>query len=172
MACWFSDILQCTLFVTDVLPYHKQTYATRRDFTQYTLISRWRRASTAMYAGICFSFESVALGRHRVRISHERQNYFFSSNSQCFCESVDENPTFAGAHNPRVPGNGLLTFKKFRLKCALKNCQISDNYPLKKRETPRNVWSLILFFNAHFKRNFSIYYMYCSTLFSSLNPDF
>ena len=35
------------------------------------------RATTAMHAGICFGFPSFAHGGHRVRISCERQNYFF-----------------------------------------------------------------------------------------------
>ena len=35
------------------------------------------RATTAMHAGICFGFVSFAHGGHRVRISCERQNYFF-----------------------------------------------------------------------------------------------
>ena len=35
------------------------------------------RATTAMHAGICFGFASFAHGGHRVRISCERQNYFF-----------------------------------------------------------------------------------------------
>ncbi len=79
---------------------------------------------------------------------------------------------FSGAHNPRAPGNGLATFKKFRLKCALKNVTISSNYPLKKRENPRNVWSLI-FLGAHFKRNLvNLLHVLCHTNFSSLNPDF
>jgi len=35
------------------------------------------RATTAMLAGICFGLASFAHGGHRVRISCERQNYFF-----------------------------------------------------------------------------------------------
>ena len=35
------------------------------------------RATTAMHAGICFGLASFAHGGHRVRITCERQNYFF-----------------------------------------------------------------------------------------------
>ena len=43
----------------------------------YSKIAGGVRATTAMHAGICFGFASFAHGGHRVRISCERQNYFF-----------------------------------------------------------------------------------------------
>ena len=60
----------------------------------FQILSGGVRATTAMYAGICFGFASFAHGGHRVRISCERQITSFLSKYRSFCDFCDGYPSF------------------------------------------------------------------------------